>query len=173
MTGTTLHIPTLETERLTLRAPAARDVEPFATFFASDPSKPIGGPLDVAETWRLLAGILGHWGLCGFGRWIVTWKGQDEAIGLVGLHHPHDWPEAEIGWTVWGDGLGKGVAQEAARCSRTYGFETLGLPSLISSCAPDNPRSALVAERLGATRDGSWTHPEYGLFNIWRHEAPA
>lgn len=173
MTQTTLHIPTLETERLTLRAPGPQDVEPFAAFFAQDASKPIGGPLDLPATWRMLAGIAGHWMLRGFGRWIVTWKGQDTAIGLVGLHHPADWPEPEIGWTVWGDGLGKGVAQEAAIASRTFGFNTLRLPTLISSCAPDNPRSALVAERIGATRDGSWTHPEFGSFDIWRHGGTA
>ncbi|WP_227284331.1 GNAT family N-acetyltransferase [Boseongicola sp. H5] len=173
MTATTIHIPTLQTERLSLRAPGPQDVAPFAAFFASDPSRPIGGPLDLAQSWRLLAGIIGHWGLRGYGRWIVTWKGSDAAIGLVGLHHPQDWPEVEIGWTVWGDGLGKGVAQEASRRARSHGFETLGLSTLISSCAPDNPRSAKVAERLGAVRDGAWTHPEYGPFDIWRHPKTA
>ncbi|ABD53672.1 GNAT family N-acetyltransferase [Jannaschia sp. CCS1] len=173
MTQTTFHIPTLETERLTLRAPGPQDVEPFAAFFATEASAPIGGPIDTAETWRMLAGIAGHWMLRGYGRWMVTWKGQDTAIGLVGLHHPEDWPEAEVGWSVWGDGLGKGVAQEAARAARTNAYETHGLDRLISSCAPDNPRSALVAERLGAVRDGEWTHSEYGPFNIWRHPSEA
>ena len=36
-------IPTLETERLTLRAPGARDLGAFATFYASDASRFVGG----------------------------------------------------------------------------------------------------------------------------------
>ena len=173
MTDTAIHIPTLETDRLILRAPAARDVGAFADFYASEHSQPVGGPIGAADAWRMLAGIIGHWCLRGFGRWIVSWKGEDRAIGLVGLHHPADWPEVEIGWTVWGDGLGKGVAQEAARRARQFAFDDLGLKTLISSCAPDNPRSARVAERLGATRDGAWTHPTFGIYDIWRHAAPS
>lgn len=165
-------IPTLQTERLTLRAPGPLDVDAYAQFYGSEASAPVGGPLDAGEAWRSLAGILGHWGLRGFGRWIVTWRDQSEAIGLVGLHYPGDWPEAELGWTVWGDGLGKGVAQEAARRARVYAFDVLSMTTLISSCAPDNPRSAKVAERLGAVRDGGWEHPAFGPFDIWRHPMP-
>jgi len=166
-------IPTLHTERLTLRAPGPEDMDAFSRFFASGASAPVGGPIDAAEAWRNLAGIIGHWGLRGFGRWMVTWRDQSEAIGLVGLHYPFDWPEVELGWSVWGDGLGKGVAQEAARRARAYAFDKLGFTTLISSCAPDNPRSAKVAERLGAWRDGDWVHPSFGPFDIWRHPGPA
>lgn len=163
-------IPTLQTDRLTLRAPGPQDLDAFAAFYASDASAPVGGPFSRARTWRVLAEVIGHWTMRGFGRWAVTWQGRDDAVGLVGLHHPEDWPEPEIGWAVWGDALGKGVAQEAARAARAHAWGTLGWPTAISSCAPDNPRSARVAERLGARRDGSWTHPEFGPFDIWRHD---
>ena len=55
MTAPLPSIPTLETERLVLRAPGIGDFEPFAAFYASERSKFVGGPLDREGAWRMLA----------------------------------------------------------------------------------------------------------------------
>jgi len=165
-------IPTLTTRRLILRAPAARDVGPMAAFYQSDAARFVGGPQPEYETWRYLAQVIGHWQLKGFGRWIVTLKDDDTAIGLIGLHEPLDWPEPEVAWILWG-GNGQGYATEAAQAARSYAYDTLGLSTLISCIDDGNPASMAVATRLGAQRDADdYMHPKYGAMQVWRHPGP-
>ncbi|MGD1880696.1 MAG: GNAT family N-acetyltransferase [Paracoccaceae bacterium] len=163
--------PTLTTERLILRAPAARDQDVFADFFISDASKPIGGPQDPPDTWRYLCQVIGHWTVRGYGRWMVTLKGDDTAIGLVGLHNPLDWPEPEIGWYIWA-GNGKGYASEAGRAARRYAYDTLGWTTAISLIAPGNDASVRVATRMGALREADHHLPDHGLQMVYRHPGP-
>ncbi|MAY89303.1 MAG: GNAT family N-acetyltransferase [Pseudooceanicola sp.] len=162
-------IPTLETQRLILRAPREDDVPAFAAFYASDAARYVGGPLQEFEVWRYLAQVLGHWQLRGFGRWIVESKDAPGAIGLVGLHAPMDWPEPEVGWFIW-SGTGQGYAVEAGHAARGFAYDTLGLTTLISSIAPGNVGSIRVAERLGARREADdFVHPTFGTMGLWRH----
>lgn len=171
MTGTTLHIPTLETERLTLRAPRADDHEVFASFLASDATEHIGGPQTEAESWRNLCQVIGHWTMRGFGRWMVTNKGSDTAIGLVGLHQPIDWPDREIGWYIW-SGNGQGFAREAGVAARQYAYNTLGWPAAMSMINPGNDASVRVAEAMGAVRAPDYNHPRFGPLMVYRHPNP-
>ncbi|ASM73510.1 MULTISPECIES: GNAT family N-acetyltransferase [Roseobacteraceae] len=171
MTSATPHIPTLTTDRLVLRAPAPRDVPAFAAFYRSEASRFVGGPMTEAETWRYLCQVLGHWTMRGYGRWIVTTRDDDIAIGLVGLHNPLDWPEAEVGWYIWSDN-GKGYATEAGRAARAYAYETLGWTTLVSMIATGNDASVRVATALGATRQDDYHHPVYGAMGVYRHPGP-
>ena len=165
-------IPTLRTARLSLRAPRVEDVPPFAAFYASDAARFVGGTMPDWKVWRYLAEVVGHWSFRGFGRWIVT-EGDGPAIGLVGLHHPPDWPEPEVGWMIWGGAEGRGVAREAAERARRWAYEERGLATLISSINPRNARSVALAERMGARRDGAFAHPAFGTLGLWRHPGPA
>lgn len=164
-------IPTLHTARLTLRAPDARDLEPFAAFYASGAAKYVGGPQTKAETWRYLCQVIGHWSVRGYGRWMVTLKCDDTAIGLVGLHNPFDWPEPEVGWYIW-SGLGQGYASEAGRAARQFAYETLGWTTLISMISPWNAASVGVAQSMGATRDPDHSLPHSGTVMVYRHPGP-
>ena len=160
--------PTLTTDRLILRAPGPQDVPAFAAFYASDAARFVGGPMTEAETWRYLYQGLGHWAMRGYGRWIVTLRDDDTAIGLVGLHHPLDWPEAEVGWCIW-SGNGKGYACEAARAARSHAYDTLGWTTVVSMIALGNDASVRVATALGAAREGDFVHPIYGAMAVYRH----
>jgi RimJ/RimL family protein N-acetyltransferase len=171
VTPPTAHIPTLTTERLTLRAPGPQDLPAFAAFYASDAARFVGGPMTTAETWRYLCQVLGHWTMRGYGRWIVTLRDDDAAIGLVGLHNPMDWPEAEVGWYIW-SGTGKGYASEAARAARNHAYTTLGWQTAISMIAAGNDASVRVAASMGATRQDDFHHPVYGAMAVYRHPAP-
>ena len=164
-------IPTLETERLVLRAPGAQDLEPYAAFYASEASAYVGGPLNKPQAWRSLCGVIGHWAMRGFGRWMVTRKGDDTAIGLVGLHFPFDWPEPEIGWYIW-SGTGKGFASEAGRAARRYAYEILGWRTAISLIAPGNEASIRVATAMGAERAPDIELPPHGTVMVYRHPGP-
>ena len=171
MTSATAHIPTLTTDHLTLRAPAPRDVPAFAAFYASDAARYVGGPMNEAETWRYLCQVIGHWAMRGYGRWIVTLKDDDAAIGLVGLHNPLDWPEPEVGWYIW-SGTGKGYATEAGHAARNYAYDTLGWTTAVSMIATGNDASVRVATQMGAAREDDFQHPVYGAMAVYRHPAP-
>ena len=77
-------IPTLETERLVLRAPTEADFPPFRDFYAGPRSHFVGGPLTAEMAWRMLAMEIGHWWLKGFGRFIVAERATGTPVGLVG-----------------------------------------------------------------------------------------
>lgn len=173
MTGTTIHIPTLETERLRLRAPRASDLDAYAAFRASERARVLGGPYTRAQAFEQLGELIGHWHLRGFGRWMVADRGSDAPLGVVGLFFPEDWPEPEIAWSVFDEAEGKGVAHEAALAARDYAYATLGWSSVVSLVAPDNARSAALARRLGAKVEGQHPHPLFGPLDIWRHPARA
>lgn len=172
MTGTTIHIPTLETERLRLRAPGPADFEAFAAFRGSARARTVGGPYSREEAFEQLGALIGQWHLRGFGRWIVADKASDEGLGVVGMFYPQGWPAPEIAWSVFEPAEGKGIAYEAALAARRHAYAALGWTSAISLVAPENHRSVALAKRLGARIDGRHEHPLHGRLDIWRHPGP-
>ncbi len=167
-------IPRLETARLILRGMRPDDFEPFAAYSASDRAKGTGGPIDRALAWRAFCGMTGHWVHRGYGFFVIEEKATGKPIGHAGPWFPEGWPEREIGWAIWNaDAEGKGFAHEAALAGRAYAYDGLGWDTAISLILDGNDRSAALAKRLGCTRDGTYTHPQYGATSIWRHPAPA
>ena len=170
---TTRTIPTLETERLILRAyDEDTDFDRLAEFFASDRSKYFGGPIGRGDAWRMAAQNAGHWVLRGYGYWAVEEKFSGDFCGLVGLYNPEDWPEAELAWLLTADKEGKGIAFEAARRARTYTYGVLGWKTLTSCIEPENAPSIRLAARLGAWFDYEHLYSDGRSFHFYRHPAP-
>ncbi len=168
----TLLIPTLTTNRLTLRAPQMQDFEAYAEFRATDRVKWQGGPNTRDESFDRFCSVIGMWHLRGFGPWLVADKETNTALGLVGLFYPEDWPEPEITWGVFENGEGRGVAFEAAVETRRYAYDVLKMPALVSLTMPQNERSRRLAQRMGANHESDFHHPSIGLLNVWRHVPP-
>lgn len=164
-------VPTLVTERLTLRAPRPEDFEAFAAFYASDRSWGSGGPLDRPTAWRGFAAEIGHWVLHGYGNWIVEVTETGKAVGTVGFWNPEGWSEVEIGWAMFEGSEGKGYAHEAALRARAHAYDTLGWGPLTSVIVPGNTRSEALATRLGAAPERDWVTPSGKPAVIWRHPA--
>ena len=153
----TPHVPTLETERLRLRAFRHDDLDAYARFSADpDVMRYIGAgeTLTRVEVWRQMAFFVGHWGLLGYGMWALADKQTDTLVGRVGFLHPPHWPDFELGWLLGRDYWGRGYALEAARVALRYAFETLHRERVISLIRPDNHRSIKLAEALGERRCG-------------------
>lgn len=164
--------PVIETARLVLRGPAARDLPAFTAYCGSERSRFTGGPMDAAGAWRVFASVIGHWALRGFGLWTVTRRGADAALGLVGCLEPLGWPEREIAWSLYADAEGHGFATEAATAARAFAYASLGWQTAVSYIAPENTRSAAVADRLGCRIDPTATAPEGMSCHVHRHPAP-
>lgn len=172
MSSVTNQIPVLETQRLKLRGPEAKDFEPVAEFFAdAERSWGFGGPLPRTEAWRWFSSMIGHWVLRGYGFWIVeTHDGQ--TVGMVGLWFPEGWDEPELGYVMFPKGEGKGLAIEAATKVRQFAYEKLGFTTLCSNIFPGNTRSVGLAERMGAIYEGDHENITHGTEMVYRHPAP-
>ena len=168
---TRVEIPTLMSERLSLRAPNPSDFEAWAAFRGEQRSVYVGGPFDRVQAFNQFCGLWGHWDMRGFGRWIVADGASDAPLGLVGLFHPEDWPEPELAWTMFDGSEGKGYAFEAAQRAKTHAFDELGWDRLVSFVSVNNMRSIALAERLGAERTRGFTHPTYGQLHCYVHQA--
>ncbi|WP_439137620.1 GNAT family N-acetyltransferase [Roseicyclus sp.] len=166
-------IPTLTTERLTLRAPRLSDFDAYAAFRASERARFVGGPDNQIKAWGQFIGLPGQWAIRGYGRWIAADRDTDAPVGVVGLLYPIGWPEPEIAWSIFVEAEGRGLAQEAALAARHYAYETAGWTTAISLIDPANTRSVALAERLGCQPEGAFQHAIFGAMQIWRHPAPA
>ncbi|MEO1689064.1 MAG: GNAT family N-acetyltransferase [Pseudomonadota bacterium] len=172
MTRFAFDIPTLETERLALRAPREADLDALAAMMAEERTRHIGGPMDRFQSWRRLASDIGHWAWQGFGYWSIERREDGAWIGMVGLYHPSHFPEPELGWGAAPAFEGRGYMREAAEAARRWGYETQGWRTLISLIDPQNHRSRALATRLGARIDGGFTHADGWFCDVWRHPGP-
>lgn len=164
-------IPVLTTERLRLRAPQLADFAAYAAFYASARSVHEDGPYGEILAWKGFAANTGLWALRGYGAWSVEDRATGAYLGEVGFFHPANYPEAEIGWMLVDGAEGKGVAFEAARVARDWGFATAGFATLVSYIAPANARSIRLAERLGARHDAAAPVPAgEGPCLVYRHD---
>jgi RimJ/RimL family protein N-acetyltransferase len=84
-------------------------------------------------------------------------------IGFAGLAIPSFLPvilpAVEVGWRLAPAWWGRGLATEAARASIAFGFERLGLRSIVSVIDARNERSLRVAEKLGMRPGPDRLHP--------------
>ncbi|MFY0636153.1 MAG: GNAT family N-acetyltransferase [Vannielia sp.] len=166
--------PTIETERLCLRPYRIEDFEPLAALMASEWSEHMGGPFGREESWAYFASEVAMWALRGHGGWSVDLK-DGTLAGQVSLNRMAHWPEVELGWTIWPEMQGKGIAFEAATAARDWAFGPGGLSTLVSYIAPENARSIALAKRLGARHDISAPLPTGETeadTHVYRHPRP-
>jgi RimJ/RimL family protein N-acetyltransferase len=144
--------PTLDTDRLVLRAWRDEDLDAYAAMCADpDVMRYLGdgSTLTREDAWRQLAMFTGHWVLRGFGTWAVEDRASQRMIGRIGLHQPQGWPGLEVGWALGRDAWGHGYATEGARVALDYAWREVGADHVISLIDPQNARSIAVAHRLG------------------------
>ena len=173
-------IPTLETERLRLRAFERNDFEDYAALNA-DPEvmRYVGGTWDRGRSWRHLAFQIGHWLLRGSGMWVVERKETGAFVGMVGFSEPEGWPGFELAGRLGRRWWGHGCATEAAREALAYAFTVLKKDCVISLVRPDNRASIRLVERLGETVQGRTEilGTEYFVYGMdragWRSSLPA
>jgi RimJ/RimL family protein N-acetyltransferase len=163
----------LESERLLLRQWQKTDIEPYARFYADEEmARFVGGKKTREEAWLILASVIGHWHLRGFGFFAAEEKDTGDFVGCVGLLEPEGWPEMELGYWVMRDMQGKGYATEAAMRVREYAYKEMGSTTLVSYIHPDNEPSKKVALRLGAILEDTIELGTFGPHCAYRHPGP-
>ena len=165
--------PTLSTSRLILRPMQADDWTAYFGLLASDRARFMGGPFSKVRAWGLFCSDCAQWALFGFGGLMIQYRSGGPAVGQVGINYGPLFPEHELGWLLYPEAEGQGIAQEAAAALRDWARDIRGLPTLVSYIDPQNDRSRRLAERLGAVRDASAARPD-ATDLVYRHYgAPA
>jgi RimJ/RimL family protein N-acetyltransferase len=143
----------VESKRLRLRMPKEADWQPLHAYYGDADSvrHTVGTPLSEAQTWRTLAGVVGHWAWRGYGPYALEERAGGAVVGLAGLWFPNDWSEPEIKWALVPAARGRGYASEAARAVRAMARERLPGVRLISLIALGNEASVRVAVAAGAS----------------------
>ncbi|UTW05142.1 GNAT family N-acetyltransferase [Amphritea atlantica] len=130
-----------------------------------------GYPLSEGESWRIVAALIGHWEIHGYGPYTLKLKGSGAVVGIVGLWYPGDWPEPEIMWSLIPGYTGRGYAGEAALAVRQMAAEYLPRLQLISLIFEQNMPSRKLAESLGATLEKRFLFRDKEAL-IYRHLSP-
>ena len=170
-------VPTIETERLFLRAWSEEDRDAFAMINA-DPRVMEHFPawMSREQSDALVDRIDADWQQ-GFGFWAVQERASGTFIEFVGFSTPA-WmtpfgPSVEIGWRLAFGAWGKGYATEAARRVIQWAKENVRPPrgELLSITTVSNARSRRVMEKLGFTHDDGddFDHPSLPDWPDRRH----
>lgn len=142
----------LETSRLILREFRRDDADALARVI-SDPEtmRFYPAPLDQAGVEQWIERNLRRYADHGHGLWAMVLKSTGDMIGDCGLtfQNVDGVNELEIGYHVRRDLWGQGLATEAARACRDYGFSRLSADRIISLIRSENVPSRRVAEKNG------------------------
>ncbi len=147
-----MRIPTIETERLTMRGFTPDDLDRLAEVL-SDPQvmryMPGGRPLSREKAKANLRFILRHWDEHGFGWWAIINRADARLTGWCGLTYVDELSETEVAYLFDRPYWGQGIGTEAAHASLRYGFEELKLDRIIALAVPENVGSWRVMEKNG------------------------
>lgn len=149
--------PEIRTERLRLHGHGVLDFEGSVALW-SDPQvvRYIGGrPFTREEVWARLLRYVGHWGLLGYGFWVVRDLESGRFLGEIGLGDMRrpitDRFEApEAGWAFLPEAQGRGLAGEALKAVLRFADERRSeAVRTVCMIEPDNIASIRLAERHG------------------------
>lgn len=142
----------LETERMILRVMEPDDFEALAQILSdAETMRYYPRPFSATEVRDGIARNITRNELYGGGLWAMILKESGLLAGDCGLVFQSvdgDW-ELEIGYHVNRKYQGQGLATEAARACRDYGFRHFAISRLISLIRPENLPSRRVAEKNG------------------------
>ena len=149
--------PTIETERLVLRAHAKADLDDSEALW-SDPDvvRFIGGrAFTREESWARLLRYVGHWGEMGFGFWAICEKPSGRFVGELGLadfmrgFEPGFGDTPEMGWVLSPSVHGKGYASEAIAAALAWADANLPGGRTVCMINPQNAPSLRAADKAG------------------------
>ena len=146
-----------ETARLILRRPRPEDAAAIFANYAQDAevTRYLTWPphTELAQTEKFVASCQETWEAGTAFGYVITLRGQDEAVGMVGLHpHGH---RVEMGWVLRRALWGQGIMSEAVRPLVEWALAQPEYFRIYAVCDVRNPGSARVMEKAGMTYEGT------------------
>ncbi len=144
---------TILTENLRLRPFTPADATPMHQILCGKDILryfPGSGKLPTLEqVQQMIDRLITHWQEKGYGLWAVELRSTGALLGRCGLQYISETDEIEIDFILDRDYWGRGFATEAGRASMQYGFNELGLVSVVGIVHPENLASQRVLEKVG------------------------
>ena len=142
----------IETPRLVIRSFTRSDIPDYAAIVA-DPAvmKYLGkgSPLSRGAADAYVEGCLRSERDLGYARYAVLLRAAGKLIGFSGFKLINGY--VDFGYRLAAEHWGSGYATEAGRAVIAYGFEQLGLKSIVATADMRNAGSIRVIEKLGFT----------------------
>ncbi|MCD5991765.1 GNAT family N-acetyltransferase [Pseudomonas sp. CDFA 553] len=143
----------LETQRMILRQLSSADVPPMTQILINPEVMrySVRGVLGESATAEFIDWSLQSYAHHGFGPWAVVEKASGVLMGFCALNRESvdGVEEVEIGYRLAPQFWGRGLATEIVRATLGYGFEHLGLRSIIAIVQPANVASVRVIQKVG------------------------
>ncbi len=148
-------MPIYETDRLVLRPFNETDVNAFHRM-TSDPDiiRFIGTGLDPDLSHKdvlkqMRTAPLGDYEKTGYGRHAMVLKTTNEVIGFTGLKYLPEIDETDLGYRMFPEYWGNGLATESCWPMLDFAFQKLELAKIIGIAMPENSASCHVLEKVG------------------------
>lgn len=157
---------TIKTQRLQLRTLHPDDLAAYHATIYGDAEVmtylPGGVPREMDVVAETIEYFIRHQKKHSFTIWAVEEKESGTLVGHGGLIYVprsdgEPTTEVEIAYAFGKDYWGKGYATEVAEASLRYGFEEIGLDSIIALAFPANIPSQRVMQKIGMTYQGLTT----------------
>ena len=147
-----MNVPTLVTAHTKLRPFRLEDTDAlFQIANQKDIFKyfPNPAPWSCEKAEKFIQSQLEHWERHGFGWWGVEPLDGPELIGWNGLQYLPATDEIEVGYLMSRDYQGRGWTTEGVCACLGFGFNQLGIRSVIAIVHPENIPSQRVALKCG------------------------
>jgi RimJ/RimL family protein N-acetyltransferase len=132
----------IETARLLIRVPQARERAQMYELFADPANERVDPDADAAQARRWAFGV--PWGV---------WERETGAlVGDCSIHYDTTFGDWELSYGFRRDRWGRGYASEAAHAAVRHGFEKMRLVRIVADVDPANPASMRVLEKCGFVR---------------------
>ncbi len=162
--------PVLTTERLVLRRVTIDDDKEIF-FQRSDKgmnkyvNNPLAQTIDDARAWmeKIDTIIDTDEGIS----WGVTLTGDDKlAGGFCYWNWEKEKDKAELGFSIYPQHQNKGLMQELLKTGLKFGFEYMGLKTIVAHTHPENAASIRVLEKSGFKLKGMSTDGHYNIYEL-------
>lgn len=121
-------------------------------------------PLNHDESTNILKKLQEQYQSYGYTYFAVEILETTEFIGFIGLarqeYITQFTPATDIGWRLKKEAWQKGYATEGALKCLEFGFNTIKLERIISTCTIGNKKSENIMKKIGMIKKGYFRHPK-------------
>jgi len=170
-----MNAPTLETERLLLRAHKREDFPALFELWSDPRTVGLMGmqPMSEEDCWAKFLRSFGSWQVNGFGFWAIEEKESGRFVGEAGFLNARrnmepKLPVPEMGWALSPSVHGRGYASEAVATALPWGEKHFGRVRISAIIAPENEPSLKLARKFGFVEAVRTTYKEHPTIVLYR-----
>jgi ribosomal-protein-alanine N-acetyltransferase len=150
--------PKLETERFILREVVERDYSAIYDIYSDEDAvkyQQIKAMTTIEQAKKAVEFFVSGFKNKKFIRWCITFKENNEVIGLISLHDFDTWnSKVEVGYMLNKKYWGQNVMSEASKEIINYAFKVMELNRIEALIDPENIASIKLNEKLGFMKEG-------------------